>query len=95
MPAVKKRPGPNDTVPAILSARQRELILDCTLADDDLTDRLREPARGNRYLYTLGDLDLLNGYVAAEANHAPNKKLGKELDALFDHLQEILSAHGR
>ena len=43
--------------------------------------------------YTLDDLDELLGYVAAEANHATNKKLRKELDALYGRLRREMESY--
>ena len=36
------------------------------------------------------DLDDLNGYVAATANHAENKKTERILDRIFDKIDNIL-----
>jgi hypothetical protein len=36
--------------------------------------------------FTLDDLDELRGYIAATANHCNDRKLRRELDALFARL---------
>jgi hypothetical protein len=41
----------------------------------------------------LDEWDDFDGYIAAEANHTDNKKLGKKLDTIFDKIQKILDAH--
>jgi len=41
----------------------------------------------------LDDLDELAGFVAAEANHAKDKKLQKELDQLCDRIQATLDGY--
>jgi hypothetical protein len=92
----KKRIGPEDTVPVELSERDRRLILEHTFAEDDLTDRLRlVPRKGQRplYRYTLDDLEDLAGYVAAESNHAKDRKLGKELLELHSRLMIVLDSY--
>jgi hypothetical protein len=84
---------PEEEIIAIeLSARERELILNHTFADPELTDRLLTPPDTARpvFRYSAGDLDLLLGHVAAEANHATDRKLRKELSALFDRLSAAL-----
>ncbi len=84
---------PNETVPLELNARDRELIVSHTFADESLTKRLRiMPKPGERPLFrfTLDDLDELAGFVAAEANHTKDKRLGKELDQVFDRIQSTL-----
>jgi hypothetical protein len=83
-------------VPLALNDRERELILQYTFADDELTARLRierqsgEPAT---YAFNLDDLDDLAGYVAAEANHATDKKMQKQLQALYDRIATLLESY--
>ena len=80
-------PMPGDeTVPLKLSARERALILKHTFADDELTGPLRVAPTSREapvYYFPLDDLEALAGYVAAEANHAKDKELQKELHRLF------------
>lgn len=87
---------PDEKVPLELNGRERELILEHTFADDELTNRLRVvPKKGQRpiFRFTLDDLDELGGCVAAEANHTKDKKLRKELDHLFDRIQTTLDSY--
>jgi hypothetical protein len=87
---------PNETIPLELNARERELILSHTFADEELTKRLKTEAKtGERLVshYNLADLEELAGFVAAEANHTKNKKLQKELDQLLDRMQAILDRY--
>jgi hypothetical protein len=93
IPSKRKRVQPDEPVPIKLTRAERALILDKTFAEDDLTNRLRlEPTPGASpiYRYTLADFDHLGGHIAAAANHAPDKKLKKQLDALFDRIYSIL-----
>jgi len=41
----------------------------------------------------LDNLDELAGYVAAEANHAKNKKLEKELHRLYARIAAVLESY--
>jgi hypothetical protein len=78
-----------NTVVIELTLQERDLIIDHTLANDDLLNPLESAiVEGNKmkFVYTLDDLDDLLGYIAAEANHTENKKLEKQLDALYDKL---------
>jgi hypothetical protein len=87
---------PDEKVPLELNERERELILEHTFADDVLTNRLRVvPNEGQRpiFWFTLDDLGELGDYVAAEANHAKDNKLRKELDRLFDRIQTTLDSY--
>ena len=92
----RKRIRPDEKLPLDLDDRERELILEHTFAADELTRRLRilpRPGASSAYRFTLGDLDELAGYVAAEANHTKDKKLKKQLDELFDRIQAMLEAY--
>jgi hypothetical protein len=43
--------------------------------------------------YTLDDLDELLGFVAAEANHSTDKKLRKELEALYARVRHEMESY--
>ena len=95
-PKERIRIEPNDAVSLELNGRERELIEHHTFADEDLTNRLRVvPKPGERpvFRFTLDDLDELAGFIAAEANHAKDKKLQKELDQLCDRIQGTLDGY--
>ena len=71
---------------------ERELIVNQTFAGDDLTERLHKAKVEGNYIkvsYTLNEIEDLAGFIAAEANHAEDKKLEKKLDALYDKLSDI------
>jgi hypothetical protein len=92
----RQRIRTDQKVPLDLDDRERELILDHTFAGDDLTLRLRVVAgvgKSAAYRFTLGELDELAGYVAAEANHAKDKKLEKALDALFARISALQESY--
>jgi hypothetical protein len=61
-----------------------------------LTGRLRIVPRAGEsaaYRFTLNELDELAGYVAAEANHAKDKKIQKHLARLFDRIWALLETY--
>jgi hypothetical protein len=92
----RKRIRPDQKLPLDLDDRERELILQHTFPDDQLTRRLRIVPRAGKpavYRFTLGELDDLAGYVAAEANHAKEKKLKKQLACLFGRIQAMLESY--
>jgi hypothetical protein len=77
--------------------KERDLILEHTLADPYLTKRLKIAEIKGKYLitkFTIEDLDELIGYIAAEANHTEDSKLQKQLDKLFEKLGIILETRG-
>jgi hypothetical protein len=83
-------------VPVAFTARERALVIDHTFAGPELTEPL-EAARVIRGKYTvrftLDDIDELLGHVAAEANHSKNKRLQRELDALYERLQTEMESY--
>jgi len=66
------------------------LIRDQSFAPDELIDRLQPaPQTENRladYFYTAEELDELAGFIAAAANHAENREVEQEWDALFERI---------
>jgi hypothetical protein len=93
---IRKPVLPGQKVPLTLSAWERELILQHTFADDELTAPLRLVPTTSKtpvYSFTLDDLEELVGYVAAEANHAQDKKLQKELGRLFARMETTLQSY--
>ena len=92
---IRKPLLPGQKVRLTLSTRERELILEHTFADDELTAPLRIVPTSHEpvYSFTLDDLEELMGYVAAEANHAKDKKLQKELDRLFARIKTVLQSY--
>ena len=71
---------------------ERDLIVNQTFAVDDLTERLHKAKVEGKYItvsYTLDEIEDLAGFIAAEANHAEDKKLEKKLDALYDKISDI------
>ena len=95
-PKDRKRIRSDDKVPLELNDRERELILNHSLADEELTGRLRIPPRPGEppvYRFTLDDLDELAGCVAAEANHTQDKKQRKEWDQLFSRITAVLESY--
>jgi hypothetical protein len=75
---------------------ERNLIIDHTFADPELTKRLKIVEIKGKHLiakYSIHDLDELLGFIAAEANHTEDKKLEKKLDKLFDKLNRILEKY--
>lgn len=85
-----------ESVEVAFSPRDRILICEHTFADPDLTGPLEAAQpRGKKLIarYALDDLDELLGYVAAEANHADDRKLKKELYALFNRLKTEMESY--
>ncbi len=77
-----------------LTMRECELLREDSLAPGELIDRLQpgsdSKTRRAKFLYTWEELDELIGFVAAAANHAENRKMEKEWDALFNRIAALL-----
>ncbi|MGB6866228.1 MAG: hypothetical protein WBE11_11100 [Candidatus Aminicenantaceae bacterium] len=82
-----------DLIPLRLHVEERDLIVNETLAGPDLTDRLESAKQvidSVVVYYSSEELENLIGYVAAEANHNPDRKMQEALDALYDSLDALL-----
>jgi len=79
-----------------ISSDERDLILDQILIMDD---EIIEPVKiceisGDHFVveYSIEDLENLLECVAAEANHAENRKMELKLDALYEKLNDIFES---
>jgi len=78
------------------SPRERVLVLEHTFTGPELTTALRgAQLETGKYMvrYTVDDLDELLGFVAAEANHSTDKRLRKELDALYARVRRQMESY--
>jgi len=80
-------------LPVKLTIRERDLICDETCYNPDFAKLAIVDGKGIRLDLTLDDIEEIQGYVAAEANHTKNLKLQKELDCLSDKLQIFLDTY--
>ncbi len=91
---VKITPGTRVAVP--FTPSERRLVLEHTFAGLELTKLLQGPVAAGEKLtahYTLDDIDELMGFVAAEANHATDKRLQKRLYALHERLDRKMQSY--
>ncbi len=85
---------PDEKVGLKFTATERKLILDDVMClDDEYADAVRQTPANQPVELTLDEWDDLGGYIAAEANHTEDKKLRKNLDAIFNKVQKILDTH--
>jgi hypothetical protein len=91
---MKRKKIPYGTkLPVKLSIRERDFIRDETFCDPDFAKFAIVDGKGIRVDLSLDDIEEIQGYIAAEANHTKNKKLQKELDRIFDKLQVYLDTY--
>ena len=74
-----------------LTAAERMWLLDAlTFLDEEIEDRIRNtPPSEGEVLLTLDELDLLAGSIAAEANHAEDKGLERQLEQIYDRIGQV------
>lgn len=89
----RKKILPGTKVPVRLSIRQRDLIRDHTFYDPDFANIALVDGKGIRLNLTLDDIEEIQGYIAAAANHCEDPKLQKQLYALFDKFQGFLDSY--
>lgn len=90
----RKRIKPGTNVGLKLTAAERKLILDDLMVlDDSYAQAIRETPTDRPVQFSLDEWEDFGGYIAAEANHTEDKKLGKKLDAIFNKVQKILDTH--
>jgi len=89
----RKRIPYGTKLPVKLTLRERELILDHTFCDPEYVRFAAADGKGIRVDLSLDEIEDIQGYVAAEANHTDDEKIEKELDALYDKLQRFLDEY--
>lgn len=82
---------PDEKITIRITEGERALMLEHTFGDPEYAERLRPAAKGNGFVgeYTLDELEDILGYVAAEANHTEDRKVQRDLDAMFERLHDI------
>jgi hypothetical protein len=89
---MRKMVGVDEKVPLLLTGEQISLIIEHTFAEDSLLNALRISevvGTKRKAMFTLHDLESLDGDVAAIANHSEDKKLQKKLDSIFQAIQKV------
>ena len=72
---------------------ERDLILNCMVLENYLIEMFKIAIIKNNQIsihFTIDELEDLLGYIAAEANHADDKKLVNRLEKLYDRLDELV-----
>jgi len=80
-------------LPVALTLRERDIIRDETFCNPEFAKCAVVVGTGIRVELSLNEIEEIQGYVAAEANHTKNAKRQKELDRLFGKLQEFLDTY--
>jgi len=90
----EKHIKPGTKVGLKLTAAERKLILDALRClDQEYEQVVRDTPSGKPIQLTLDDWDDFGGFLAAEANHTPDKKLQKKLEGIFQKIQGVLDTY--
>ncbi len=92
MPPRKRIPY-GTTLPVTLTLWERDFIRNETFCNPDFAKCAVVEGTGIRVELSLDEIEDIQGYVAAEANHTKNAKRRKELDRLFDKFQVFLDTY--
>ena len=80
-------------LPVRLSLHERELIRVQTYYNPAFANLAVADGTGIRVDLSLDEIEEIQGYVAAAANHCDDGKLQKKLDALFEKFQKFLDSY--
>jgi hypothetical protein len=91
---MKRKKIPYGTkLPVILTQKERDLIRNETYYDPRFASVAISEGNKIKINLTLGDIEEIQGYVAACGNHTANNKLQNEMDRLFLKLQKFLDKY--
>ena len=79
-------------LPVYFSQQELADIREHTFVDSDFDRHAIVEGKRLRLDLSLDDIEEIQGYVAAEANHRRDTKLRRPLDKLFDKFQKLLGA---
>ena len=91
---MKRKKIPYGTkLPVKLTLQERDLIRNETLCNSDFARFAVIEGKGVILNLSLDDIEEIQGYIAAEANHTKSRKLQKNLDRLFSKFQVYLDTY--
>ena len=90
---MKKRIRYGTKLPVKLTLQERDLIRNETLCNPDFARFAVIEGKGVILNLSLDDIEEIQGYIAAEANHTKSRKLQKNLDRLFSKFQVYLDTY--
>jgi len=89
----RKKISYGSKLPVYFSEEDLHLVRERTLVDPDF-GRLALAESGKLKLeLSLDEIEEVQGYIAAEANHTENMKIQRKLDLLYDKLQRFLDQY--
>jgi hypothetical protein len=86
----RKHSKPGSEVGLKLTEAERQLLLDLTCLDDNYAQVIKGTPPDQPVQFTLDEWEDFGDYIAAEANHAEDRRQEKRLDALFSKIRNLL-----
>ncbi len=80
-------------LPVRFTLCERDLIREHTFFPGRALDLAVVEGKGIQVELSLDDIEEMQGYVAAEANHCEDRHIQKRLDAVFEKLQDFLDSY--
>lgn len=90
---MRKKTKPDMKLPVVITENERELVREDTLYDPDFATLAECRGKNLVVPMTLADIEDLQGYIAAAANHCEKRQLQARLDRLFEKLQRFLDKY--
>ena len=80
-------------LPVYFTPEEHELILENAFVEPEAFGLGVSEGERLRFDLSLDDIEYIQGYVAAAANHSKNKKIEKRLRMIFSYLQSFLDSY--
>jgi hypothetical protein len=80
-------------LPVILTLKERDIVRDMTVGAPNFGKIGLVEGKSIKIIMSLDEIEDIQGYVAAEANHTDNKILQKALKKISDKLQVFLDTY--
>jgi hypothetical protein len=88
----KKRIGQGEKVGLELTKSERKLLLTgLVFLHKHVEEAIKSTPPGDEVMLTVGDLEVLVGHIAGEANHAKSERVEEILSGIFVKIEELLA----
>jgi hypothetical protein len=88
----KNRTGRGEKVGLELTQTERKLLLTgLVFLLKNVEEAIKSTPPGDEVMLTVGDLEVLVGHIAGEANHAKSERVEQILSGIFIKIEELLT----
>jgi hypothetical protein len=90
----KNRTGRGEKVGLELTQTERKLLLTgLVFLLKNVEEVIKSTPPGDEVMLTVGDLEVLVGHIAGEANHAKSERVEQILSGIFVKIEQLLSPY--